>query len=155
MNLKQFHTLVFDLTQIAPILIAIPLSWFVILGILELYKEASVAVFKKTNSLFGMTAHIVYRSFDPNFVATHSKIIINKIIRKYIGFKGVIISDDLSMKALRYGLKENAIRALNAGCNLVLHCNGKYKEMLDVAENSPKVDEFIIKKTSQLINIIR
>ena len=60
------------------------------------------------------------------YPATHSKIIIRDIIRKHINFKGVLISDDISMKSLKYKLEENAIRALNAGCNLVLHCNGKY-----------------------------
>ena len=65
------------------------------------------------------------------------------------------MTDDISMKALKLGISKNTTQAFKAGCNLVLHCNGNYKEMLDVAENSPKVDEFIIKKTSQLINIIR
>ena len=78
-----------------------------------------------------------------------------KIIRKYIGFKGVIISDDLSMKALRYGLKENAIRALNAGCNLVLHCNGNMQEMSKIIKAIPKIDNFVIKKTKQFYNFLR
>ena len=66
-----------------------------------------------------MTAHVIYSVYDPIFTATHSKIIINDVIRKYIGFKGLLISDDISMKALKYGLKENAIKALDAGCNLI------------------------------------
>ena len=56
------------------------------------------------------------------------------------------------MKALKLGISKNTTQAFKAGCNLVLHCNGNYKEMLDVAENSPKVDDFIIKKTK--INLI-
>ena len=59
------------------------------------------------------------------------------------------------MKALKYSIKENTTRSYEAGCNLVLHCNGKFPEMLQVAENAPIVNSFIIKKTSQFINIIR
>ena len=61
----------------------------------------------------------------------------------------MIISDDLSMKSLRYSLVENTKKSFDAGCNLVLHCNGNLKEMTSVAENSPKVDSFILKKTSE------
>jgi len=59
------------------------------------------------------------------------------------------------MKALKYSIKKNTTRSFAAGCNLVLHCNGKLPEMLQVAKNAPIVDNFIIKKTSQFINIIR
>ena len=51
-----------------------------------------------------------------------------------IGYKNLLISDDISMKALKYSIKENTIRAFNAGCDLVLHCNANYSEMLHVAE---------------------
>jgi beta-N-acetylhexosaminidase len=101
-----------------------------------------------------MTAHIVYTSIDKKNTATHSKKIIN-IIRKKIGFKNLIMSDDISMKALKYSISKNTTQAFKAGCNLVLHCNGKYKEMLMVAKNAPLLSNFVIKKTSQLMNIIR
>ena len=58
------------------------------------------------------------------------------------------------MKSLKYSVKENTIKALSAGCNLILHCNGNYQEMRTVAENSPIVDKFIIKKTSQFYNFL-
>ena len=64
------------------------------------------------------------------------------------------MSDDISMKSLKYSIKENTLKAFSAGCNLVLHCNGDYKEMLVVGENSPKLSKFIIKKTSQLYKIL-
>ena len=67
-------------------------------------------------------------------------------------FKNLLISDDLSMKSLKYPMKENTIKAFKAGCNLVLHCNGKMKEMNIVAENSPKVNLFIRKKGESAIN---
>ena len=103
--------------------------------------------FKKKDSLFAMSAHIIYKKIDPLNTATHSKTIIT-IIRKKIGFKNVLISDDLSMKSLKYDLSTNTIKSFEAGCNLALHCNGNFNEMKVVAENSPLVNNFIIKKTS-------
>jgi beta-N-acetylhexosaminidase len=103
--------------------------------------------FKNKDSLFAMTAHIIYKKIDPHNTATHSKTIINTI-RKKIGFKNVLISDDLSMKSLKYDLSTNTIKSFEAGCNLALHCNGNFNEMKVVAENSPLVNNFIIKKTS-------
>ena len=110
--------------------------------------------FKKQNSYLAMTAHIIYKNIDPLNTATHSSKVIN-IIRNKIGFKNIIMTDDISMKALKYDISQNTTKAFNAGCDLVLHCNGKYNEMLSVAQNSPIVSNFIIKKTSHLINIIR
>ena len=121
---------------------------------IELLNRIDFFPFKKQNSYLAMTAHIIYTSIDKKYTATHSKKIIN-IIRKKIGFKNLIMSDDISMKALKFSISKNTTQAFNAGCNLVLHCNGKYKEMLTVAKNSPLLSDFVIKKTSQLMNIIR
>ena len=96
----------------------------------------------------------LYWNIDKNNTTTHSNKLI-QIIRNNIGYKNLILSDDISMKALKHSIAENTIRAFNAGCNLVLHCNANYSEMLQVAKNSPIVNNFIIKKTSQFINIIR
>jgi len=111
------------------------------------------STFKKKNSFFAMTAHIIYSDIDKVNTATHSNLII-QLIRKNIKFKNILISDDISMKSLKYSIKENTLRAFSAGCNLVLHCNGNYAEMLDVANNSPLIDNFIIKKTSQFYDIL-
>tara|TARA_B100000780_G_scaffold194561_1_gene137208 strand:- start:1670 stop:2614 length:945 start_codon:yes stop_codon:yes gene_type:complete len=111
------------------------------------------SAFKNKASLFAMTAHIIYQYIDKLNTATHSKKII-KLIRKNIKFKNILISDDISMKSLKCSIKDSTIRAFNAGCDLVLHCNGNYKEMLVVANNSPLISEFIIKKTSQFNKII-
>jgi len=111
------------------------------------------SAFKNKKSLLAMTAHIIYKNIDPDYSATHSKKIIN-LIRKNIGFKNIIMTDDISMKSLKLTIKENTKKSFLAGCNLVLHCNGKYDEMVDVAENSPKLSNFIIKKTSQLYKIL-
>jgi len=70
------------------------------------------------------------------------------------GFKGILISDDILMKALRYGLKNNAIRALDAGCNLILHCNGNIREMSKLTKIIPKIDKFTQKKTSDLYKFL-
>ena len=101
-----------------------------------------------------MTAHIIYNDIDSLRPATHSNKII-KFIRKQIGFKNLIISDDISMKALKYDIKMNTIKAFTAGCNIVLHCNGNLKEMNIVAKNSPYVDNFIKKKTLEFKNIVK
>ena len=77
-----------------------------------------------------------------------------RIIRENIKFKNLLISDDISMKSLKHSIKINTIKSFNAGCNLVMHCNGNLKEMKIVAENSPKVNKFIIKKTSQFYKIL-
>ena len=111
------------------------------------------STFKKKNSFFAMTAHIIYSDIDNVNTATHSNAII-QLIRKNIKFRNILISDDISMKSLKYSIKENTLRAFSAGCNLVLHCNANYAEMLDVANNSPLIDHFIIKKTSQFYDIL-
>ncbi len=111
--------------------------------------------FRNNNSHFAMTAHVLFRKLDPKNCATHSEIIIKKIIRRRIGFKGIIISDDIGMKALKYGLVENALKSLRAGCNLTLYCQGKSKESLKLLKKIPPIDEFTIKKTSQFYKFLR
>ena len=109
--------------------------------------------FKNKKTFFAMTAHIIYKDLDPINTATHSSKII-KYIRKKIRFKNLIISDDISMKGLKYGIKLNTKKALSAGCNLILHCNANYSEMTLVAKNTPFVNNFIIKKTSQFYKFL-
>jgi beta-N-acetylhexosaminidase len=117
-----------------------------------LYKN-DFAPFKNKKTFFAMTAHVIYKDIDPINTATHSPKII-KLIRKEIGFKNIIISDDISMKGLKYSIKQNIQKALSAGCNLILHCNANYSEMRTVAENSPMIDNFIIQKTSQFYKFL-
>ena len=109
--------------------------------------------FKNKKILFAMTAHVIYKDIDPYNTATHSSKIIN-LIRNKIGYKNVIISDDISMKALKYSIKTNTTKALLAGCNLILHCNANISQMIIVAENSPKLDNFLIKKTSEFYDLL-
>tara|TARA_B100001057_G_scaffold183509_1_gene184189 strand:- start:54 stop:1001 length:948 start_codon:yes stop_codon:yes gene_type:complete len=110
--------------------------------------------FKKKASFFGMTAHIVFNKIDRENVVTHSKKLI-KIIRNKIGFKNILISDDISMKSLKGSIKINTIKTFKAGCNIALHCNANYKEMEIVGKNSPFINKFISKKTSQFYKILR
>lgn len=109
--------------------------------------------FKNKKSFFAMTAHVIYKNLDPINTVTHSKLLIS-FIRNKIGFKNILISDDLSMKSLKDNIKTNTIKAFEAGCNIVLHCNANLKEMEIIANNSPLIDSFIIKKTSQFYNIL-
>ena len=109
--------------------------------------------FKNKKSFFAMTAHIIYEDIDSSNTATHSKKIIN-LIKNKIKFTNILMSDDISMKGLKYSIKQNTLKAFKAGCNLVLHCNGNNKEMIIVAENSPLLPKFIIKKTSQFYKIL-
>ena len=110
--------------------------------------------FKNKKTFFAMTAHIIFNKIDSKNTVTHSKKLIN-LIRNKIKFKDLLISDDLSMKSLKGTLKKNTIKTFKAGCNLALHCNGNFKEMKIVGENSPLIDKFIIKKTSQFYKILR
>lgn len=90
---------------------------------------------------WAMTAHIVYRAIDPTSPATLSHRIISQIIRSEIGFDGVLISDDLSMRALGGSLGERARQALDAGCDLALHCNGDLDEMAEIAAAAGPLSE--------------
>ena len=110
--------------------------------------------FKGCKSIFAMTAHVIYQMYDNKNTATHSKIIINKVIRNHIKFRGLLISDDISMKSLKYRLEKNALKALESGCNLVLHCNGNIREMIILAKHIPKIDKFTQKKTSHFYKFL-
>ena len=109
--------------------------------------------FKNKKTFFAMTAHVIFNKIDNKNTATHSIKLI-KLIRNKIGFKNILISDDLSMKSLKGSLKDNTIKTFKAGCNLALHCNGNFKEMEIVGKNSPLINEFILKKTSQFYRIL-
>ena len=83
-----------------------------------------------------MTAHVIYSAIDPKRPATTSKKAIRKIIRGSLGFDGLVMSDDLSMKALSGDFAERAEQSLAAGCDVVLHCNGDMAEMKAVVDGT-------------------
>lgn len=85
---------------------------------------------------WGMTAHVLYRAIDPAAALTISAGGVRDVVRGHIGFDGLLLSDDLSMQALGGTLGERAARALAAGCDIALHCNGRMPEMREVAASS-------------------
>ena len=111
--------------------------------------------FKKSKSKFAMTAHILYQKIDNINVASFSNKIIKNIIRKKMDFKGILISDDISMKALKFNLITNAKKSLAAGCNIVLYCAGNYKETIKLIKEVPYIDHFTAKKTSEFYKFLR
>ena len=111
--------------------------------------------FKTSLAKLAMTAHILYSKIDSKNVATFSSKIINLIIRKKIGFKGILMSDDISMRALKYDLVTNAKKSLAAGCNLVLYCSGNIKDNYKLIKSVPFIDKFTSKKTSEIYKILR
>lgn len=90
---------------------------------------------------FGMTAHVVYEAIDPDQPATTSRRMIEDVIRGEIGFRGLLMSDDLGMKALSGPYDERAAKSLAAGCDVVLHCDGNMDDMEAVARGTGPVGE--------------
>jgi len=113
-------------------------------------KKNDFKTFKEVNSYLAMTAHILYEKLDPDKCATQSKKIINEIIRNYIKFRGILMSDDICMKALSRGIVKNAKLSLKAGCNLLLHCSGKIDEMKKLSLVVPEIDNFTNKLTKKI-----
>jgi beta-N-acetylhexosaminidase len=86
-----------------------------------------------------MTAHVVFSALDPAHPATTSATIIEQVIRGAIGFQGLLMSDDVSMNALSGSIAERTRAIFAAGCDMVLHCNGKLDEMREVAAETPEL----------------
>jgi beta-N-acetylhexosaminidase len=104
----------------------------------EVLERTDFAAFRPLAGLpLGMTAHVVFSAIDPIAPATTSVTMVQQVIRGFIGFRGLLMSDDVSMNALSGSLAERSRAALAAGCDLVLHCNGKLAEMQEVAAASP------------------
>ena len=109
--------------------------------------------FKKLNKEpAAMIAHIVYNKIDKD-IACCSKEIIKKIIRKKIGFKGLLISDDINMKALKGTIKNKVKAILKSGCEIILHCNANIKEMMQIYSSIPLIKNETLKKVSKLNNL--
>jgi beta-N-acetylhexosaminidase len=100
---------------------------------------------------FGMTAHVVFTALDPALPATTSTIMIEQVIRGYIGFAGALMTDDVSMGALAGPIAERVRRSLAAGCDLVLHCNGELAEMQEVAASCPELGGAARERTARAL----
>jgi len=99
------------------------------------------------NQKFAMTAHILFKALDPNHCVTFSKSTI-AMIRNDIGFQNILMTDDLSMKALAFDFATKTQLAIKAGCDLILHCNGNLDEMHQINSALPSLsDEFKLKLT--------
>ncbi len=107
--------------------------------------------FEALNDLpMGMTAHLVYDAIDPR-PATTSPVVMD-IIRNQIGFDGLIMTDDISMKALKGSLSELSHASLEAGCDVILHCNGTLDERTEVAEASGTMSEIAQQRAERALN---
>jgi beta-N-acetylhexosaminidase len=103
-------------------------------------KATDFAAFQPLADLpMAMTAHVVFSAFDAALPATTSATMIERVIRGLIGFQGLLMSDDVSMNALAGSIAERTQAIFAAGCDIVLHCNGKLDEMRDVARKTPEL----------------
>ncbi len=116
-----------------------------------------------------MTAHVVYAAIDAEAPCTLSATIIGEVIRKQIGFDGLLMSDDLSMKALDASLPDavgssdnfqssmhaRGVLALRAGCDILLHCNGNMDEMVQVADAAGRLDGLPLKRANRALSFLR
>src|SRR3954469_7266750 len=103
-------------------------------------KASDFAAFRPLKRLpLAMTAHVVFTAIDPVRPATTSATMIAEVIRGFIGFDGLLMGDDVSMGALSGSIAERSRASLAAGCDLVLHCNGKMDEMRAVAAEAPEL----------------
>src|SRR5215831_20058053 len=101
-------------------------------------RKTDFAAFQALRDLpLGMTAHVVYTAIDPIAPATTSVTLIRDVIRGWLGFDGLLMSDDISMGALSGSIEARARAAIAAGCDVVLHCNGELDEMRAVASAVP------------------
>jgi beta-N-acetylhexosaminidase len=109
------------------------------IGSEELERTDFAAFLPLADLPMAMTAHVVFSALDPAHPATTSATIIHQVIRGVIGFQGLLMSDDVSMNALAGTIAERTRAIVNAGCDMVLHCNGKLDEMRDVAQQTPEL----------------
>jgi beta-N-acetylhexosaminidase len=98
-----------------------------------------------------MTAHVVFSALDPAHPATTSATIIEQVIRGVIGFQGLLMSDDVSMNALAGSIAERTRAIFAAGCDMVLHCNGKLDEMREVAAETPELSGQALQRASRAL----
>jgi beta-N-acetylhexosaminidase len=108
-----------------------------------------------TDMPLAMTAHVVYTALDPERPATTSPLIMKDIIRGHIGYDGLVMTDDLSMKALSGTFREKTEAAFVAGVDMALHCNGDMEEMSAVAEATPVLEGEALRRASAALARIK
>lgn len=102
------------------------------------------------DELMAMSAHIVFTAIDPDQPATTSPRVIEEIIRGYIGFDGLLMSDDTSMNALKGTIGERARRIAGGGCDIILHCNGVMEEMKAVVAEARPLQAEALRRARQV-----
>jgi beta-N-acetylhexosaminidase len=108
----------------------------------EVLERTDFLPFKLLSDLpWAMTGHLLFEAIDPEAAITVSAGGVKDVIRGHIGFDGLLLSDDLSMQALGGSLGDRAARALAAGCDIALHCNGRMAEMVEVAVDTDALTE--------------
>ncbi len=115
------------------------------------------APFRHCNTLpLAMTGHLIFNAIDAENVSTQSSTLIEKIIRGHIGFDGLLMTDDISMKALspEISITKHAQRALQAGCDVILHCNGKPSEMFPLMEVLPNLTGRALERTEKAMALL-
>ncbi|CDX12305.1 Beta-hexosaminidase [Mesorhizobium sp. ORS 3324] len=123
---------------------------------LEELRRHDFAPFKALNQLpMAMTAHVVYSAIDPDNPATTSAKVVNEVIRGEIGFDGLLMSDDTSMKALSGDFPTKAAAILAAGCDLVLHCNGVFEEMSGIASRTTALEGKSLARAERALTYIK
>ena len=98
-----------------------------------------------------MTAHVVYSAIDRDHPASTSLIVTRDVIRGDMGFDGLLMSDDLSMKALTGPMRARAQAVIAAGSDLALHCNGEMAEMIEVAHSCPVLGGDALKRFERAV----
>ena len=112
-------------------------------------EQSDFIPFKRlAGEVMAMTAHVIYTALDKELPATTSPFIINDIIRKEMGFDGLLMSDDVSMHALSGDFSSRTRAIFGAGCDIVLHCNGDMAEMQEVAQSAPELAGLALKRAN-------
>lgn len=115
-------------------------------------ERTDFAAFRKLADLpMAMTAHVIFSTLDSARPATTSATMIAEVIRRYIGFDGLLMSDDVSMKALRGSLAERSRAAIDAGCDVVLYCQGLFAEMREVAGSVPPLSAAALRRATAAV----
>lgn len=121
----------------------------------EVLSATDFAPFKALSDMpAAMSAHVVFRAIDPDAPASTSEIVTREIIRGEIGFDGLLMSDDLSMRALSGSMRARAESVVKAGSDIVLHCNGDLAEMQAAAAGTPQLADKAAKRFSAALNML-
>lgn len=123
---------------------------------IEVLEQTDFAPFRAlADAPMAMTAHVVFTDIDAERCATLSHRVIGTVIRGHIGFDGLLMTDDLSMKALGGPFEARARAALGAGCDVILHCNGDMAEMREVAAATPQLSGRAAERAAEARSVMR